>query len=130
MSEAEVRAALRNLIRGAGVRRGSHSLVLEEQDVTALFLETLNEEGFHRMRVEEVPIEPGQRAPAFYVREKMAHFGWVFWEAFFVDRMRKIFGSIDRNEKGDWSIMLGRKDEIYTNPSFAEEMDLEHPSEF
>jgi len=44
--------------------------------------------------------------------------------------MRKIFGSVDRNQKGDWAIMLGRKEIVYVNVTLAEAMDVEHPSEF
>ena len=129
-SPNDLTQALLNLIRGSGVRRGSHQLLLDETDVTPLFIELLLEEKFELARIEEIAIEPGERVPAFYLEKGIAHFGWVFWEAFFPGRMRKIFGSVHRNEKGDWTIMLGRKQQVYANLILKEAMDLDHPSEF
>ena len=129
-SPSDLTEALLNLIRGSGVRRGSHQLLLDETDATPLFIELLLEEKFELARIEEIAIEPGERVPAFYLEKGTAHFGWVFWEAFFPGRMRKIFGSVHRNEKGDWTIMLGRKQQVYANLILKEAMDLDHPSEF
>ncbi len=129
-SRSDLTEALLNLIRGSGVRRGSHQLLLDETDATPLFIELLLEEKFELARIEEIAIEPGERVPAFYLEKGTAHFGWVFWEAFFPGRMRKIFGSVHRNEKGDWTIMLGRKQQVYANLILKEAMDLDHPSEF
>jgi hypothetical protein len=129
-SPSDLTEALLNLIRGNGVRRGSHQLLLDETDATPLFIELLLEEKFELARIEEIAIEPGERVPAFYLEKGTAHFGWVFWEAFFPGRMRKIFGSVHRNEKGDWTIMLGRKQQVYANLILKEAMDLDHPSEF
>ena len=129
-SRSDLTEALLNLIRGSEVRRGSHQLLLDETDATSLFIELLLEEKFELARIEEIAIEPGERVPAFYLEKGTAHFGWVFWEAFFPGRMRKIFGSVHRNEKGDWTIMLGRKQQVYANLILKEAMDLDHPSEF
>jgi hypothetical protein len=129
-SPNDLTQALLNLIRGSGVRRGSHQLLLDETDVTPLFIELLLEEKFELARIEEIAIESGERVPAFYLEKGTAHFGWVFWEAFVPGRMRKIFGSVHRNEKGDWTIILGRKQQVYANLILKEAMDLDHPSEF
>jgi hypothetical protein len=129
-SPNDLTQALLNLIRGTGVRRGSHQLLLDETDATSLFIELLLEDKFELLRIEEITIEPGERVPAFYLEKGTAHFGWVFWEAFFPGRMRKIFGSVHRNEKGDWTIVLGRKQQVYANLLLKEEMDLQNPSEF
>ncbi|HYK87697.1 MAG TPA: hypothetical protein VE398_02935 [Acidobacteriota bacterium] len=132
MNSEEVREALQSLIRGRGVRRGCHNLSLEGTDATPLFLETLIQEGYRPARVDEIKIEPGERVPAFYVDNGTAHFGWIFWEVFFPGRKRKIFGSVVKNEKGDWAIILGRgsRDIVYVNAGLKELMDLERPSEF
>lgn len=131
MSDPEIQDALRNLIRGRGVKRGTHSLVLDERDMTQEFLALLSEEGYRKMLVDEVGVEPGRRAPAFFVKEGRAHFGWVFWEAFFPGRMRKIFASVHRNEKSDWAVVLGRahREPVYANLALKEDMDLDHPSD-
>ena len=132
MSEAEVHEALRNLILGTGVRRGSHELFVDGTDATSSFRQLLLDEGFQPSVVNEIDIQPGERVPAFYIEGRIAHFGWVFWEAFFPGRMRKIFGSVNRNEQGDWAIILGRgnKQTIYVNRNLREQIDLERPSEF
>lgn len=132
MSTEEIRTALRNLIRGAGVRRGSHSLHLDEADLSASFVDLLNEEGFLPSRVEDIDIEPGEKVPAFFISGDMAHFGWVFWEVFFPGRMRKIFGSVARNEKGDWAIVIGKgkQERVYVNGGMRSQMDVDRPTEF
>ena len=129
-SSNELTQALLSLIRGSGVRRGSHQLLIDQTDATPLFIELLRQEKFDLARIEEIAIEPGERVPAFHVDKSTAHFGWVFWEEFFPGRSRKIFGSVDRNPKGDWTIVLGRKQQVYANLLLKEEMDLQHPSEF
>jgi hypothetical protein len=132
MNTEEVRQAFESLIRGRGVRRGSHELLLEGRDTTPLFLETLIVEGFQPVCVDEIGISPGERVPAFFVDRGTAHFGWIFWEVFSPGRMRKIFGSAARNEKGDWAIILGRgsKKVLHANPALKQLMDLDRPSEF
>ncbi len=132
MSSKEVHEAFQALIHGRGVRRGSHALLLEGRDTTPLFVEALIREGFQPVRVEEIQIAPGERVPAFFVDQRIAHFGWIFWELFSPGRKRKIFGSTCKSEKGDWAIILGRgsRQVVYANPSLREPMDVEHPSEF
>ena len=132
MNVSEVQEAIRSLIRGCGVRRGSHNLLLEGEDTTALFVEVLNQEGFYPTSVDGIGVRPGERIPAFFVEGGFAHFGWIFWEMFSTKRMRKIYGSVEHNNKGDWAIILGRESKkmIYANSVLKEFMDLEHPSEF
>jgi hypothetical protein len=132
MDREEICAALRNLILGRGVRRGSHSLLLDGTDTTPLFLETLVQEGFLKTLVDEIDIAPGERVPAFLIEEGAACFGWVFWELFSPGRKRKVFASVVRNDKGDWAVIIGRgsKRALFANPRLVEQMDLEHPAEF
>ncbi len=132
MSPKEVHEAFQTLIHGCGVRRGSHELLLDGRDTTPLFAEALIHEGFLPVRVEDIQIVPEERVPAFLIDQGVAHFGWIFWELFTPGRKRKIFGSVTRNEKGDWAIILGRgsRQIVYANPSLREPMDVEHPSEF
>jgi len=132
VSLSDIEEALHQLIRGTGVRRASHELRYDGEDVTPHFLRALAEEGYGETGLDAVKIEPGERVPAFYIKNARAHFGWVFWEIFFPGRMRKIYGSTHRNEKGDWAIILGKgsKERIHTNPALQELMDPERPSEF
>ena len=127
MNESELRDALARLVRGDGVRRGTHSLRIDGSDQTPLFLEALRECGFHSCSVKDVPIQPGQRVAAFFLKAGLAHFGWVFWEVFSMGHQRKIFGSAERNHKGDWAVLLGLRKEVYVNLESLEEIDLENP---
>lgn len=114
------------------MRRASHELLLEGSDTTPLFLETLFLEGYRPACIDEIEISPGERVPVFFIDRGIAHFGWIFWEVFSPGRMRKIFGSVARNKKGDWAIVLGKgnKQILYANTGIKELMDVEHPSEF
>ncbi len=130
MQSAELRHAMKTLILGDGVRRSSHELKLDGVDVTNLFRDELRSAGYRETPVEDVDIRPGERVPAFYLHNGCAHFGWIFWEVFSPDRRRKIFGSVSKNAKGDWAIMLARKAAVYTCLSRKEPMDVDHPSSF
>jgi len=127
MQIGDLTLALRDLIRGDGVRRASHDLRIEGRDATGLFLRLLETEGFAGIQVQDVPIEPGERVPAFYVDAGCAHFGWVFWEVFSPDRKRKLFGSQAKNDKGDWAIMLARTARVHACLNRKEPMDIDHP---
>jgi hypothetical protein len=62
----------------------------------------------------------------------VAYFGWVFWEKFSHRKLRKLFGSVVRNSKGDWAMQISDKGRsvIYANPDLTSEMDIENPSGF
>jgi hypothetical protein len=128
MNVPEVRDALGALIRGDGVGRASHSLLFEGEDLTPLFLSLLAAEGYVEARVESIGIEPGERVPAFHINGTTCHFGWVFWEVFQPGRQRKIYGSVEKNRKGDWAIMLGRSARVHANPRRKEAVDSSSPS--
>ena len=66
-------------------------------------------------------------APAFYVEDTTAYFGWVFWEKFTSAKRRKLWGSVVRNEKGDWAIQISptKTTTIYVNEKLKTEMDIE-----
>ncbi len=128
MGKGEITNALRDLIRGEGVRRASHDLSIDSKDLSMAFRALLESEGYIEARIEDVSIQPGERVPAFYLAAGQAHFGWVFWEVFSQDRQRKIFGSVVKNEKGDWATVLGRRSLVYVCLGRKEEMDVDRPS--
>ena len=66
--------------------------------------------------------------PAFHLDGSTCHFGWVFWEVFQPGRQRKIFGSVEKNLKGDWAVVLGRSARIHANAAGREPMDIDRPS--
>lgn len=97
--------------------------------MTSQFIGALAARGFFPATVEKAPVEPGERIPAFVLRDGWAYFGWVFWEKFSSVRSRKLFGSDIRNTKGDWEIQIPpRSSEIlYANVRMKREMDIDMP---
>ena len=130
IESGDLHHALKALILGDGVRRTSHELKLDGIDVSDQFRDELSRAGYDETAVEDVDIRPGERVPAFHLEKGYAHFGWIFWELFSPDRRRKIFGSVSKNAKGDWAIVLARKAMVYSSPSRKEPMDVDHPSSF
>ncbi len=128
MYRSDVIQALRDLIRGDGVRRASHDLNYDGVDFSPLFTEMLESEGYIPTAVEDIQVEVGERVPAFTIEKGTAHFGWIFWEVFTPDRKRKVFGSEVKNDKGDWAIMLARRASVYACPNRKQLMDAERPS--
>jgi hypothetical protein len=127
-----VREALAEIVRGRTVKRSVHELVHEGRDLSEEFVAELALQGFVPVRVSEVDVRPGERAPGFYIDGKIAYFGWVFWEQFTSWKIRKLWGSVVKDARGDWKIQLPDKGRavIYANASLTIEMDIDHPPEF
>jgi hypothetical protein len=130
--EQRLREALSALIDGRFVKRGRHELIYEGKDLTPVFVEELVRHGYRPTVVEAVKVEPGERVPAFLVEGRTAWFGWVFWEQFTSWKIRKLWGSVLKNDLGDWEIQIPatRSTTIYSNESLKLEMDIDHPPEF
>lgn len=128
----ELREVLKDIVEGRIVKRAKHHLVWETRDVSLQFIDVLTAEGYLPTIVQNVNVRPGERIPAFFVDSSTAYFGWVFWEKFSQLRLRKLFGSVVRNAKGDWAVQIPeqRKTVIYANPDLKSEMDIENPSGF
>lgn len=128
----ELEEALREIVEGKVVKRSRHELKLDTRDVTTEFVDALSRAGYRQMLVQDLDIQPGERVPAFYIENSVAYFGWVFWEKFSQLKLRKLFGSVVRNPKGDWAVQISdkRRSVIYANPSLKSEMDIENPSGF
>lgn len=131
-SPTELREVLSDIVEGKIVKRARHELRWESRDVSLEFIDVLTDYGYKPTTVAAVAIQPGERVPAFYLENGTAYFGWVFWEKFTQLRLRKLFGSVIRNAKGDWAIQIPdkRNTVIYANPSLKTEMDIENPSGF
>ncbi len=130
--EEKIRDALREIIKGKIVKRNRHDLTYQGKDISPLFIDELRRLGYRQTTVGAVKAEPGERVPAFYLKNGVAYFGWVFWEQFTPTRMRKLWGSILKNDLGDWDIQIPatRKTIIYANEALRLEMDIDHPPEF
>ena len=127
-----LREVLKDIIEGRIVKRAKHDLVWETRDVTFQFIDVLTEQGYVSTIVQNVAIQPGERVPAFYIDGTTAYFGWVFWEKFSQLKLRKLFGSVVRNAKGDWAVQIppGRKTIVHANMALKSEMDIDNPSGF
>ena len=127
-----VEEALAEIVGGRSVKRSVHELVHDGRALTAEFVGELARQGYLPLTVREVPVEPGERVPAFYIDGKIAYFGWVFWEQFTSWKIRKLWGSVVKDDRGDWRIQLpdGGRAVIYANTSLKIEMDIDRPPEF
>jgi len=131
-AQDNIRDALGAIIEGKIVKRSKHDLVHEGRDLTPIFLEELKLRGYGPMTVDQVKCEPEDRVPAFYVHNRVAYFGWVFWEQFTSWKARKLWGSVIKDKRGDWELQIPatRKTIIYANKALMLEMDIDHPPEF
>jgi hypothetical protein len=119
-------STLDDLILGRGVKRGRHDL---PSAAVALFRERLIACRFVETTVGDVPIETGERVPAWLLRGNVADFGTVFWEIFTERYRRKLFGSQVRNRKGDWEIQIppASKEQIWAGLGLLERYDASRP---
>lgn len=126
----DLQAVFADIIEGRFVKRSVHDLRWESQDRSVDFIRALQEHGYVPTLVQDVAVAPGERAPAFVLADGTAYFGWVFWEKFTDTGMRKLFGSVVRNRKGDWARIIpsGSPSIIYAHPALRAEMDLDQPS--
>jgi len=101
-------------------------LFYDDFDLSDMFIKKLEESNFTAKKVKDVEVEPGFRVPAFYLKNREAIFGWVFWEIFTETKKRKLFGSALKNQRGDWEIQIteDRDEIIYVNESNKIEIDL------
>jgi len=121
-----------DIVEGKVVKRSRHDLRFEGRDRSPEFIEVLHDHGYRPMLVRTIAIEPGERVPAFFLDDGTAWFGWVFWEKFTQLRLRKLFGSVVRNRKGDWAVQIAdqRNSIIHANPDLKSDMDIDQPSGF
>src|SRR5512140_1304832 len=119
-------------IEGREVKRAKLELRWHEQEIMSEFILALQRNGFLATTVGQTAVLPGERAPAFVLADGHAWFGWVFWEKFSERRMRKLFGSVVRNRKGDWELQITEKMPtiVYVNSTVKSEMDLDNPTSF
>jgi len=124
----EISEILDDIILGRGVKRSIHDLEYDKSILTGLFIERLHLYKFRPITLRNIQIAEGWRAPAFFISGKTAIFGYVFWEIFSDKKKRKLFGSVVKNEKGDWKYILpaGSEQTIFVNMDLQEEFDLFH----
>lgn len=125
----EILEALSDLASGR-IHRSRHDLVLDGRDCTMAFERALREAGFVRTRVRDLNLPAGMRFPAFLLRDGVAHFGHAFREKFTNAEDRVLFGSVVRDWRGDWEIMLTRRSAewIWAHLAKGTPFDDERPS--
>ena len=121
--------ALDAIIQGKVVTRNRHNLIYDNRDLSAIFVERLAINGYLPQTVRNASCAPGERIPAFYLEKSVAYFGWIFWEQFTSRKMRKLWGSVVKNPKGDWQIQIPVSIDslLYANEKWKREMDILHP---
>ena len=131
-TQQQIQDAFRDIIDGQNVKRIKHELTYDGRDLTQEFIDELRRHGYMPTTVEHVNAQPGERVPAFFIDRNIAYFGWVFWEQFTSWKLRKLWGSVIKNKKGDWDIQIPstRSTTIYANGELKLEMDIDHPPEF
>lgn len=120
--------ALDDLILGRGVARGRHSLLYRGKLVRAELEERLIANGFQPMTVRQVPIEPGERVPAFHIKGDRVDFGYVRWEIFTPKSRRKLFASEYRRPDNDeWAVQLNLSSpvKVWACPVLKERHDVD-----
>jgi len=127
----QLERAFDDIIEGRTVKRSRHELTYYGVDVTEQFIASLHRHGYRPGTVNATTVEPGWRIPSFYIKDQTAYFGWVFWEKFSQLRLRKLFGTVIRNTKGDWLITLpsNSTDILFINSTHVVEMDIDRPFE-
>jgi hypothetical protein len=126
--DAELAAALDDLVLGRGVARGRHTLQHRNRVVRDEFLERLERNGFRPMTVREASIEPGERIPAFHVESDAVDFGWIRWEIFTPRSRRKLFASERRRpDNQEWAVQinLASPEKVWACPERAERHDVD-----
>ena len=74
--------AMGELIEGTTVKRSRHDLRWQGASLAEEFRTELKRRGYLPLTVDAASVEPGERAPAFYLDGDTAYFGWIFWEKF------------------------------------------------
>ena len=126
--DAELAAALDDLILGRGVARGRHALDYRGRRVARELEERLIANGFAPTTVREVEIEPGERVPAFYLHDDVADFGYVRWEIFTPRSRRKLFQSeYRRPDNLEWAVQLNLSspEKVWAAPERKEPHDVD-----
>jgi hypothetical protein len=126
--EKELSDALDDLILGRGVARGRHSLRWKERLVAVELEERLAANGYARTTVKDMPLEPGERVPGFYLHDDTADFGYIRWEIFTPRSRRKLFASEHRrSDNQEWAVQLNlaSPETVWANARAKERHDVE-----
>jgi hypothetical protein len=125
--EAELRDVFNDIIDGR-VKRFVHHLIFQNKDYTTLFITCLKEKAYLPSPLKSVNIDVGIRCPGFFIKDSTAYFGYLFWEVFDERHKRKIWGSVIRNNKGDWKYILSGNSSniVYLNQNKIQEVDIFH----
>jgi len=126
MITSQLKEVFDDIILGNGVKQSVHSLIFESVNFTNLFKECLQKRLYFPTPLKNISVEIGFRYPGFYIDGTDAYFGHLFWEIFSESRKRKIWGSVIRNDKGDWKYILpGNSSKVvFINKEKAQAIDI------
>jgi hypothetical protein len=125
----EAMEALRDLAEGR-VHRSRHGLVVDGLDLTEAFRGVLAECGYREERIRNLDVPDGVRFPAFLLRAGQADFGHVFREKFHDGERRTLFGSVVKDRRGDWEVLLTRRspESVWVHLGQGAPFDEDRPS--
>jgi len=128
MTYSKISEVFDDIIQGNGVKRFVHDLIMDDIDYCELFKTRLIRNNFFPKPLKEMSIKVGVRIPGFYIQDSTAYFGHLFWEVFNEQRKRLIWGSVLRNDKGDWKYILSGKSPhiVYLNQAQIQDIDIFH----
>ena len=124
----EIIEILDDIILGRGVKRTLHDLEYDGVIYSSSFIDRLRLYKYRPLILDQIHVSVGYRIPAFLLKDKTAIFGYVFWELFSENKKRKLWGSVVKNEKGDWKYTVSAKSRqiLFVNTDKEEEFDMYH----
>ncbi len=126
MDQSLIENVFNDIISGRGVKRYVHDLLFQGIDYSEKFIKQLKKLNYLPTELKSTKIEVGYRIPGFLIKDSKAYFGHLFWEVFSEKRKRKIWGSVMRNNKGDWKIILSGNSTkvVYLNKTKIQAVDI------
>lgn len=102
-----------DFILGKNIKRTKHHLLYDGYLMLKPFIDRLCTYKYQPVQLKSIQVEMGKRIPAFYLKEDYAIFGYVFLATDSGDNTQTIFGSAERDEKGQSKyIVRGTQDTI------------------
>ncbi|MBN1409116.1 MAG: hypothetical protein JW956_15050 [Calditrichaceae bacterium] len=113
-----------DFILGRNIKRTMHHLRYDGYLMSKPFIDRLRMYKYQPMLLNSIQVKMGKRIPAFYLLEDYVIFGYVFSTTDSKDNVHAIFGSAEKDEKGQSKYLVrGNRDTIvFINPNQQEDI--------
>jgi hypothetical protein len=113
-----------DFILGRNIKRTMHHLRYDDYLMAKPFIDRLRTYKYQPIKLKSIKIEMGKRIPAFYLKEDYAMFGYVFLATDSGDNEQTIFGSAERDEKGQSKYIIrgNRETVVFVNLNQKEDI--------